>query len=98
MAVGGSLPVGLGHGERIEATLAIIASDHTEYTAKISFLVERRAVKPKFMKRESSLYDAPEGCRIESVVGDSVASISEADSTGPLSDGESDIQNGPSGS
>ncbi len=93
LAVGGSLPGDLRDRECIEATLAIIASDHTEYTAKISFLVERRAVKPKFMKRESSLYDAPAGCRIESVVGDGIAPISEADSTGPLSDGESDIPN-----
>jgi hypothetical protein len=96
LAVGGPLPGDLRHGERLEATFAIITSEHTEYTEKIFFVVERRAVKPKFAKRESSLYEAPAGCRIESVVGDRIAPISEADSTGSSPDSESDAQNRPS--
>jgi hypothetical protein len=96
LAVGGPLPAGHLDRERVEATLAIIASDHTEYSEKISFGAERGAVKPKFAKRESSLYEAPVGCRIESVVGDRIAPIAEANSTGLWPDCESDMQNRPS--
>jgi hypothetical protein len=73
-----------------------IASDHIEYSEKIYFGAERRAVKPKLAKRESSLYEAPVGCRIESVVGDGIAPIAEANSTGLWPDCESDMQNRPS--
>jgi hypothetical protein len=97
LAVGGPLPADLRDRERVEATLAIIASDHTEFTQKIYFIAERRAAKPKFAKRESSLYPTPAACRIESVAGDRTAPISEADSTGLSPASESDIQNRPTG-
>jgi hypothetical protein len=91
LGVGGSLPCDLRHRECVEATLAIIASDDTEYTGKISFVAERHAVKPKFMKRERSLYTEPAGRRIEPLVGDSIAPISGSGATDPLPDRESDI-------
>jgi hypothetical protein len=91
LAVGGCLPADLSDRERVEAPLVIIASDHTEYTSTISFQVERRAVKPKFMKRESSLYAEPTGRRIKPLVGDSIAPISGGGRDSALPDRESDI-------
>jgi len=71
LAIGGEMPKHLRHGEQVEATLVIVASDGTEYPEQILLFAERCEVKPKVRKRESSLYEGPAGSRIVPVVGES---------------------------
>ena len=47
LAVGGPMPPELRHGQWLDATLAIIGSDHSEYTQDIRLWTERLAPKPK---------------------------------------------------
>ena len=71
LAIGGPMPKHLGHGEKVEATFVIFASNRTEYSETISLLAERNAFKPKSRKRATSLYEASDGRKMESVVGES---------------------------
>jgi hypothetical protein len=67
LALGGPMPKHLRHGERVDATLVIIASDRTEYAERICLFSERRMAKSKFTKRESSLHVRPAGRKIDQV-------------------------------
>ena len=71
------MPDHLRNGERVDVTLAIITSDHTEYTAQILLRIERGAIKPKYTKRKTGLFEAPADHKIESVVSDRVTPIAD---------------------
>ena len=47
LATGGPMPAHLQHGQWLGVTLAIIASDHIEYTRKLRLWTDRLASKPK---------------------------------------------------
>ena len=57
LATGGPMPKSLRHGEWIEPTLAIIASNHSEYIAAIRLWVERLEDKRERSMRKQSLYE-----------------------------------------
>ena len=59
LAVGGRMPAELRHGQFIDVTLAIIGSDHTEYTQSICLWTERLETRPKAMERRSNLFGEP---------------------------------------
>jgi hypothetical protein len=97
LAIRGLMPKGLRHGEQVDATLAITASDHSEYTAAIVLRVERCEVRSKDIRRRSTLYGAS-GPGIESVVGDRITPIRISYKADSAPDSESivgDRQNRP---
>ncbi len=59
LATGGLMPTHLQHGQWQEVTLAIIGSDHREYTQKITLWTERMEHRAKPIKRRSTLRDGP---------------------------------------
>ncbi|SRR5712692_2784510 len=59
LAVGGRMPAELRHGQWLDVTLAIIGSDHTEYTQNICLWTERLETRPKAMVRRSNLFGEP---------------------------------------
>ena len=62
LATGGPMPAHLRHGQWLGVTLAIIGSDHTEYTRKLRLWTERLASQPKPTKnRGSGLNTEPAG-------------------------------------
>ncbi len=56
LAVGGRMPAELRHGQWLDVTLAIVGSDHTEYTQDIRLWTERLEARPKAMERRSNLF------------------------------------------
>jgi hypothetical protein len=97
LAIGGLMPKDLHHGEQVDTTLAITASDHAEYTAAIVLCAERCEVGSKDIRRRSTLYGAS-GPGIESVVGDRITPIRISDKADSARDSESiveDRQNRP---
>jgi len=62
LATGGPMPAHLQHGQWLGVTLAIIGSDHTEYTQELHLWTERLASKSKLLKNKGSgLYAEPAG-------------------------------------
>ena len=59
LATGGPLPAHVQNGQLLGATLAIVGSDHREYTQQIQLGVERLASRPKPAIRRSTLRDDP---------------------------------------
>ncbi len=59
LAMGGTMPVTLQQGQWTDVNLVITASDHVEHTKKIRLWTERLEVRPKLVRRSSSLYDDP---------------------------------------
>jgi len=59
LAVGGRMPAELRHGQWLDVTLAIVGSDHTEYTQDIRLWTERLETRPKAMERRSNLFGEP---------------------------------------
>jgi hypothetical protein len=51
------MPKNLRHGQQIEATLAVIASNHVESTETILLWTERLEVRPKRVARKSTLFE-----------------------------------------
>lgn len=56
LATGGPMPHYLRHGQWLEPTLTLIASDHREYTAQIRLWTERLEVKQKRATRTPRLH------------------------------------------
>jgi hypothetical protein len=64
LATGGPLPDGLRHGQWLNPTLALIASNHREYTAQLQLWTERLEVNKKRATRAPDLYRAPLGFEV----------------------------------
>jgi hypothetical protein len=61
VAVGGPMPKTLRHGQMVDATLAIITSDHTECSAIFSLWTERLETRPTRAERKYDLFGEPVG-------------------------------------
>ena len=57
LGVGGLMPPELMHGQPIDLTLAIVASDHSEYLAQIHVWTERLEQPPQRANRRSGLFE-----------------------------------------
>jgi len=57
LGVGGLMPAGLAHGQCLGLTIAIIGSDHSEYTQTLHLFVERNRKPRKLQKRRSDLFE-----------------------------------------
>ena len=68
LATGGPLPYDLRHGQWVEPTLALIASNHREYTAQLQLWTERLEVDHKRATRTPNLYRGPLGFEVGSPV------------------------------
>lgn len=68
LATGRPMPRDVRHGQWLETTLALIASDHREYNAKIRLWTERLEVKQKRATKTPSLHQDPLGSEISSSV------------------------------
>ena len=68
LASGGRLPYDLRHGQWLKPTLALIASNHLEYTAQIHVWTERLEVNPKRATRAPNPYREPLGFGVGSSV------------------------------
>ena len=68
LATGGPMPHDLRHGQWLEPTLALIASNHREYTAQIQLWTERLEVDQKMATRTPNLYQGPVGLEVGSPV------------------------------
>ena len=68
LATGGPMPHDVRHGQWLEPTLALTASDHREYTAQIRLWTDRLEVKPKGATRTPSLHPDPLGSEVSSPV------------------------------
>ncbi|MDP9162137.1 MAG: hypothetical protein M3O09_18170 [Acidobacteriota bacterium] len=66
LATGAPMPNVLRHGQWLDATFSIIASDHDEFSVKAQFWVERLQFKPK--PRTHNLYE-PIGLEAGSLTG-----------------------------
>ena len=66
LATGGPMPHDLRHGQWLKPTLALIASNHREYTAQIRLWTERLEVDQKRATRTPSLYRDPLGFEVGS--------------------------------
>lgn len=79
LGVGGLMPSRLKDGCWLDVPLVIVTADRSEYTVDLHLLTERRAVRPKFAKRQRSGLFEPVS-RIESAIslkhGSTVASPS----------------------
>ena len=68
LATGGPLPYDLRHGQWLKPTLALIASNHREYTAQIQLWTERLEVDQERAARTPNLYRNPLGFEVGSPV------------------------------
>jgi hypothetical protein len=68
LATGGPMPESLRHGEWVEATLVLTASDHAEYTSIVRLWTQRLEVKPKRAERKYDLYGKKIGRDLDSIV------------------------------
>ena len=68
LATGGPLPDGLRHGQWLNPTLALIASNHREHTAQLQLWTERLEVNKKRATRATDPYRAPLGFEVGSPV------------------------------
>jgi hypothetical protein len=68
LATGGPMPHDLRHGQWLEPTLALIASNHREYTARIQLWTERLEVDQERATRTPNLYRDPIGSEVGSPV------------------------------
>jgi hypothetical protein len=68
LASGGPMPHDLRHGQWVKPTLALIASNHLEYTARIHLWTDRLEVDEKRATRTPSLYQDPLGSEVGSPV------------------------------
>jgi hypothetical protein len=68
LASGGPMRSDLRHGQWLKTTLALIASNHVEYTAKIHLWTDRLEVNPKRATRTPNLYRDPLGFEVGSPV------------------------------
>ena len=68
LATGGPMPHDLRHGQWVEPTLALIASNHREYVAQIQLWAERLEVDQKRATRTPNLYLDPIGVEVGSPV------------------------------
>jgi hypothetical protein len=59
LGVGGMMPAGLTNGSWLEVPVAVIASDHVEYTTELQLYTERLTTRPK-RKPRRSLFDPAE--------------------------------------
>ena len=59
LASGWRMPAELRHGQLVDVTLAIIGSDHTEYTQNIRLWTERRETRPKSTEKTIKPFDEP---------------------------------------
>lgn len=57
LAIGGPMPRGLRHGQWLEPTLALIASDHREYTAEIQLWTQRLELDKRKATRMPNLIE-----------------------------------------
>jgi hypothetical protein len=57
LAIGGLMPDHLQHGQWLDVTLAIIGTDHREYSQQIQLWTERLESRPKPVTRRSGLRD-----------------------------------------
>jgi hypothetical protein len=57
LAAGGLMPTHLQHGQWQDVTLAIIGSDHSEYTQKFTLWTERLQSRPKPITRRNTLFE-----------------------------------------
>ena len=64
LATGGSMPHDLRHGQWLKPTLALIASDHREYTAQIELWTDRLEVDQQRAVRTPNLYRDPPGFEV----------------------------------
>ena len=71
LAIGGPMPKHLRHGDEVEATLVVSIPDHTEFVEPILLFAVRLAGKPKPRKKDSTLYEGPDGSKLVPVVGES---------------------------
>lgn len=68
LATGGPMPKDLRHGLGLEPTIALIASNHQEYTAQIRLWTERLETEQKPEARMPDLYRNPLGFSLDSTV------------------------------
>jgi hypothetical protein len=68
LATGRPMPESLFHGQWLVATLAILASDHAEYTSAIRLWTERLEINPKRATRKYDLHGEPVGYNVGSPV------------------------------
>jgi hypothetical protein len=62
LATGGPMPTHLRHGQWLDASLAIIGSDHTEYTQRLHLWTERLTGKSRPRENKGSgIYATPAG-------------------------------------
>ncbi len=66
LATGGPMPHDLRHGQWLKPTLALIASDHREYTAQIQLWTDRLEVDQERAVRTPDVYRYPLGFEIGS--------------------------------
>jgi hypothetical protein len=66
LATGGPMPHDLRHGQWLEPTLALIASDHREYTGQIRLWTDRLDVDQERATRISGLYQDRIGHKVGS--------------------------------
>lgn len=64
LATGGPMPHDLRHGQWLKPTLALIASDHREYTAEIQLWTDRLEVDQQRTVRTPNLYRDPLGFEV----------------------------------
>ena len=68
VAIGGPMPKTLRHGRMVDATLAIITSDHVECSATFSLWTERLETRPTHAERKYDLFGEPVGHHIGPLV------------------------------
>jgi hypothetical protein len=93
LATGGPMPRGLRHGQWLEPTLTLIASNHREYAAQIQLWTERLEVGKKRTKRIPNLYRDPLGSDVASpVVGKQHGAARTEKSRSLYMDGDGQLQ------
>lgn len=65
VGVGGLMPAGLMRGQLLDLTLAIIGSDHAEYTKALRLWTERLETRPKFARKGSTLFEGARPRQVE---------------------------------
>jgi hypothetical protein len=68
VAIGGPMPKTLRHGQWVNATLAIITSDHVECSATFSLWTDRLETRPERAARKCDLFGEPVGHDIDPLV------------------------------